>query len=231
MAGVSPELLRRIPLFGALEDAALAAIAGAASMRSYQPHAVVVRQDEPSDGVYLITAGRLSVSVSGSDGRVTTIGHMGPGEIIGEISLLDGGARSATVVSETKSVLVAVDRSLFLPLVQAHPAIAMALVSVVSARLRALTRWADETVGLSVPARLARRLLALLAECGQPTGPQRHRIGLRLSQGELGNRVGATRESVNKYLRRWERGHILEQEAGYLVIVDLPRLKAIAEDF
>jgi CRP/FNR family transcriptional regulator, cyclic AMP receptor protein len=229
VVGLDAELLARIPVFRDLPAPALASIARLARVRTYPPHAIVVQQDDPSDGVYLINAGRLSVSVAAPDGRVTTIGQMGPGEIIGEISLLDGGPRSATVTALTESQLVAVERAPFLELVQSQPSICLALVAVLAQRLRALTRWADDTVGLPVPARLAKRLIALVAESGQQTGPRRFRIGVKLSQTDLGTRVGATRESVNKHLRRWEQSHILEQEAGHLVILDVERLRAIAD--
>jgi CRP/FNR family transcriptional regulator, cyclic AMP receptor protein len=227
--GLDAELLKRIPLFRDLPAPALTSIARLARVRTYAPQAVVVQQDDPSDGVYLINAGRLSVNVAAVDGRVTIIGTMGPGEIIGEISLLDGGPRSATVIAVSESELVAVDRDAFLALVQGQPSICLALMTVLAQRLRALTRWADDTVGLPVPARLAKRLIALVAESGQQTGPRRFRIGVKLSQTDLGTRVGATRESVNKHLRRWEQSRILEQESGHLVILDVERLREIAE--
>ena len=229
LSGLDAELLRKIPLFRELPQQALESIARLARERVYEPQAVVVQQDEPSDGIYLINAGRLAVSVATGDGRVTTIGQMGPGEIIGEISLLDGGPRSATVVAISESRLVAIDREAFLMLVRNQPSISLALVSVLARRLRALTRWADDIVGLPVPARLAKRLIALVAESGQQTGPHRFRIGVKLSQTDLGTRVGATRESVNKHLRRWEQSRILEQESGHLVILDVERLREIAD--
>ena len=221
--------IRRIPLFGAFPAAAVADVARLARVRTYPPQAVVVEQDEASDGVYLIDSGRLSVSVAAPGGRVVTIGEMGAGEIIGEISLLDGGPRSATVTAVTSSRLLTVGRGPFLELLRKRPQIAVSLVSTLAQRLRALTRWADDTVGLPVSARLAKRLIALVAEAGQQTGPGRFRIALKLSQSELGTRVGATRESVNKHLRRWEQSRILEQESGHLVILDVARLRAVAE--
>ena len=229
MGGVDANLLKRIPLLRELPTAALEQLARQARVQVYAAHESVVQQDEPSAGVFLIDSGRLSVSVAAGDGRVTTIGEMSSGEIIGEISLLDGGPRSATVIALTESRLVAVERRHFLELVQQQPSVSLALISVLAQRLRALTRWADDTVGLPVSARLAKRLIALIAETGQQTGPRRFRIGVKLSQSDLGTRVGATRESVNKHLRRWEQSCILEQESGHLVILDVDRLREIAE--
>jgi CRP/FNR family cyclic AMP-dependent transcriptional regulator len=228
--GVDREDLRRIPLFRDLERAALESMAVMARVRRCAPRDVLVTQEVPADGLYLITRGRASVSVAGRDGAAVTIGELGVGEIVGEISLLDGGTASATVTALTSLDLIAVNRDGFLRLLERHPQVAISLLAVLAKRLRRLTRWADDLAALSVPSRLAKCLIALVAEHGQPVGPHRIRLGVRLSQQDLGMRIGVTRESINKHLRRWEQAGILLKEAGHLVVIDIDKLRKLADE-
>jgi CRP/FNR family cyclic AMP-dependent transcriptional regulator len=228
VSGVGGEDLRRIPLFRDLEREALESMADLARVRRCAPREVLVAQEVPADGLYLITRGRASVSVAGRDGAAVTIRELGVGEIVGEISLLDGGTASATVTALTFLDLIAINRDGFLSLLEQHPQVAISLLAVLAKRLRRLTRWADDLAALSVPSRLAKCLIALVAEHGQQVGPGRIRLGVRLSQQDLGMRIGVTRESVNKHLRRWEQARILLKEAGHLVVTDVDKLQNLA---
>jgi CRP/FNR family cyclic AMP-dependent transcriptional regulator len=228
VSGVSREDLRRIPLFRDLERGALEAMAAIARVRRCAPRDVLVTEELPADGLYLITRGRASVSIAGRDGSPVTIGELGAGEIIGEISLLDGGTASATVTALTALDLIAIDRDGFLRLLDRHPRVAVSLLPVLAQRLRRLTRWADDLAALPVPSRLAKCLMALMAEHGQQIGPRRVRLAIKLSQQDLGMRIGVTRESINKHMRRWEQAGILLREAGHLVVCDVDKLRSLA---
>jgi CRP/FNR family transcriptional regulator, cyclic AMP receptor protein len=225
VSGVEIEPLRRIPLFKTLDEEALATLAERARIRHYDPRDAIVEQDVPASAVYIIDRGRAAVSVMARDGRAVTIRELGPGEIIGEVSLLDGGPPSATVTAITRTALIAIDRASFRDLLQQRPRIAVDLLPLLASRLRRLTAWADDLAGLPLPARLAKCLLGIVSEHGQQVGPKRIRIGQKLSQQDLARRLGVTRESVNKHIRRLERNGILEQENGYLVITDIARLQ------
>ena len=229
MADVDIEFLQRIPLFRNLDAETLALLAGLARLRRCVAGEEIVRKDEPADAVYVIVKGRASVSLAARDGRVLTLRDIGEAEIIGEVSLLDGGLPSATVTAITNLELIVVSRQSFLKLVEERPKIAAALLPVLASRLRQLTAWADDLAGLPLSARVAKCLLGLLAAHGQELGPSRSRIGRRFSQEELASMVGATRESINKHLGRLERDGILAKESGHLVIVDLPRLQIEAQ--
>jgi CRP/FNR family cyclic AMP-dependent transcriptional regulator len=228
VSGVDSEDLRRIPLFRDLERGALEPMADMARVRRCAPRDVLVTQDAPAEGLYLITRGRASVSVAGRDGAAVTIGELGIGEIVGEISLLDGGTASATVTAITLLDMISISRDAFLRLLEGHPRVAVSLLAVLAKRLRRLTRWVDDLAVLPVPSRLAKCLVALVAEHGQLIGPRRIRLGIRLSQQDLGMRIGVTRESINKHLRRWERSGILFKEAGHLVVIDIDKLRDLA---
>ena len=228
MAIVETEVFRKIPLFRNLDDDTLSALAALARIRLCDAGETIVEQDLPADAVYVILNGSATVSVSTRDGRSLTLREIGRTEIIGEVSLLDGGLPSATVTAVKKTELISIDRRSFMSLVEERPKIAVALLPVLASRLRRLTAWADDLVGLPLPARVAKCLLGLLAVHGQQLGPSRIRIGERFSQEDLASMVGVTRESINKHLGRFERGGILTKESGYLVVVDSARLEAEA---
>ncbi len=200
-----------------------------AHVRRCAPREVVVTEEAPAQGLYLLTRGRAAVSVAGKDGSPVTIGELGAGEIIGEISLFDGGTASATVVAVTALELIAIDRAGFLRLLEGNPRMAILLLGVLARRLRRLTRWADDLAALPVPSRLAKCLMTLVAEHGQQVGPRRIRLGIKLSQQDLGMRIGVTRESINKHVRRWEQAGILQKESGHLVIADVDKLRTLAQ--
>jgi CRP/FNR family cyclic AMP-dependent transcriptional regulator len=229
VAIVETELLRKIPLFRSLDDDTVSALAGLARAKRCDAGETIVKQDVPAEAVYVILKGTATVSVSARDGRALTLREIGPTEIIGEVSLLDGGLPSATVTAVTKTDLISIDRQSFMRLLEERPKIAVALLPVLASRLRRLTAWADDLVGLPLSARVAKCLLGLLAVHGQQLGPSRIRIGERFSQDDLASMVGVTRESVNKHLGRFQKMGILTKEAGYLVVVDSAGLHAEAQ--
>jgi CRP/FNR family cyclic AMP-dependent transcriptional regulator len=228
LVAVGIEVLQRIPLFSNLDAVTLTALARLAYIRRCVAGEKIVQQDVPADAVYVILKGRANVSLPARDGRVLILREIGHAEIIGEVSLLDGGLPSATVTAVTAVELMAVDRQSFMNLLEERPKIAVALLPVLASRLRRLTAWADDLAGLPLPARVAKCLLGLLAAHGQELGPSRVRIGQRFSQEDLARMVGATRESINKHLGRLEREGILAKEGGFLVVVDLPKLQSEA---
>ncbi|HXJ23952.1 MAG TPA: Crp/Fnr family transcriptional regulator [Polyangia bacterium] len=228
MPAVDVAVLRMIPLFRGLDAPALKALAGLARQRRCGPGEDIVQQDTAADAVYLIVRGRASVSTIGRNGEPLVIREIGAGEIIGEVSLLDGGLRSATVKALTKTDLVGIDRAPFVQLIGDRPAIALSLLGVLATRLRLLTTYADDLAGLSLRARLAKYLFTLSTVHGQPVGPTRVRIGQKFSQEELARRLGVTRESVNKHLRQLQKDGIVVRESGHLVVMAPAKLKAAA---
>jgi len=177
----------------------------------------------------VIATGFLKASISGPTGTSTTLSIMGPNEMFGELSLLDGGPRSATVTAVTRAELLVIEREPFLKLFRSRPTVAIALVEVVARRLRRLSERSDDVTGLPVANRLAKQLLLLAESHAFRLAPTRVRLAIQLSQRELGELVGASRESVNKHLNRWKTRRLLTEDNGFLVITDLPQLRAIAE--
>ena len=223
-------LLGSVPLFAGLSQEQLATIAGLAEVRSYPGRAVVVNQGEPARALFAIVRGRLKVASCGPDGRDTVLGIMAEGEVFGEVALLDGGMRSATCTAIEPCELLVIDRAQFMELLEVSPAIAVKLLDVLAQRLRRLSQRSEDAAFLDVPSRLARSLLDLASRFGEQERARSKeiRISLKLSQQELGDLVGATRESVNKHLSEWTRQGILRVQGGRMVIADLESVRRLA---
>lgn len=223
-------LLRSIPLFEGLSADQLAKVAALAEVRKYAIRATVVSQGEPANALFVIAKGRLKVSASGTDGRDTVLGIMAEAEVFGEIALLDGGPRSATCAALEPCELISIDREQFMELLLASPGIAVKLLQVLATRLRRLSQRSEDAAFLDVPSRLARSLLDLATRFGERRRPPDSGIfiTLKLSQQELGDLVGATRESVNKHINDWMRQGILLQENGRMIISDIDSVRRLA---
>jgi CRP-like cAMP-binding protein len=229
MKRLAVEALARIPDFRRLGEQAMAELAAVARISTYLRGQTVVLQGEPGNCLFAIDTGYLKVSVLGRSGTLSTLGVMGPGDVFGEMSLLDGGPRSATVAALTRATLVTIDRGPFLELVRAVSPVGAAMFELLARRLRVVTERSDDLTVLTVGGRLAKQILLLARRHGTPVGPDRLRIGIRLSQQELGEMIGATRESVNKHLRIWEEEDVLKKEGGHLVILNLPLIESMAQ--
>lgn len=223
-------LLRSIPLFEGLSEQELKQVGSLAQVRAYAARTVVVTQGEPALALFVIVRGRLKVASSGPDGRDTVLGIMGEREVFGEVALIDGGARSATCTAVEPCELLVIERSLFLNLLQASPGISIKLLYVLAQRLRRLSQRSEDAAFLDVPSRLARSLLDLATRFGESGRPPSKaiRLTIKLSQQELGDLVGATRESVNKHLNDWTRQGILELQGGRMVINDIDSVRRLA---
>jgi CRP-like cAMP-binding protein len=214
--------------FPDLEPLHLRALARVATMRKCRPHEVVIQQNEPGDSLFIIATGFFNVTISGPDGGTRALGVMGPGEMFGELSILDGAPRSATVVAHTRGELVCIQSEPFVERLAKSPALALAVMQILARRVRRLTERCDDLVGLRVGSRLAKQLLLLADSHGLWTGTDRVRICIKLSQQELGDLVGASRESINYHLRLWENEKLLSREGGHLVVVNVPLMRTIA---
>ncbi len=229
------QLLRSIPLFAGLSDEQLGKVAALAQVRSYPIRTAVVNQGEPARALFGIVHGRLKVASCGPDGRDTVLGIMAEGEVFGEVALLDGGMRSATCTTIEPCELLVIDRQQFMDLLESTPSIAVKLLDVLALRLRRLSQRSEDAAFLDVPTRLARSLLDLATRFGerQRRPASGIYIAIKLSQQELGDLVGATRESVNKHLSDWTKQGILNVREGRLIISDMDgvrRLARVADD-
>jgi len=219
------EIVGRIPLFSALGAEERGLVAKLIRLRRYGARQVVVRQGDAGGALFLSISGYFKAVSTSKEGKDVLLSIMGPGEVFGELSVLDGQPRSATVVTLEPSVLAFIERAPLLQLLEESPSLATRLLEVLAQRLRNLTKRCETISSQDVPKRLARALISLADDHGQ-VSESGVRIPVRLSQQDLGNMVGATRESVNKQLRHWTQTGVVQRESGCVIIADLPALRA-----
>lgn len=222
-------LLRRVWLFSDLGERELACIAEVARERTCRRGEVLVRQGDSSGDLFSVVQGRLKVGSVAGDGQEVLFAVLGPGDVFGEIALLDDEPRSANVIAAEPCRLLVVSRASFRPLLHQLPALSVRLLQVMARHVRRLSARTEDAAALDVRARLAKALLALAGRFGAPGPGDSVRITLRLSQQELGRMMGATREMVNRCLREWTVQKIIRYSGGVLVIANTHRLMAITD--
>lgn len=185
---------------------------------------VLFTEGDASSRVVLLLAGRAKVSSFSEDGQETVLGFRGPGDVLGELSAIDGADHSATVtvVDEGEALVVSAPR--FVQALESEPGLAVVLLRSVVERLRASDRVRAEFVALDVTGRVALRLLELADEYGQAVDGG-VRIELALSQRELAGWVGASREAVNKSLAQLEARGLVARDHGAIVVRDREGLR------
>jgi CRP/FNR family cyclic AMP-dependent transcriptional regulator len=224
------ELLRRVPLLQSLSDGELRAIANLATRKRVRVRETVVQQSEPGTELYVLVTGHLKVVSTDPEGRDAGLGVMGPGEVFGEVALLDGGPRSATIVALDPCELLVIRREHFLRFLKESPDTAVSLLGVLAGRLRKLTERTEDIAFLRVGERLAKTIAALASSYGEKQADGSMRLQLKMSQQEMGDLVGATRESANKQIRAWEQDGLVSQDHGHLIIHDLEKLRGYREN-
>jgi CRP-like cAMP-binding protein len=222
------QALAGIWIFQGLAAEELGELAALARTRVYRARETIVEKGDAARQLYVLLRGRAKVATRGADGSDTGLNVMGPGEVFGEIGILDGQPRSATVTTLEECEMAVLEVESFRGFLAAHPGVAIKLLAVLAGRVRDLTTRLEDRTFLEVPARLAKQLLWLAENHGARSGSGAQ-IELRLSQQELGDLIGATRESVNKYLSEWTRQGMLRQARDRLEIFELDALRAIAQ--
>jgi CRP/FNR family transcriptional regulator, cyclic AMP receptor protein len=193
-----PGVLRHTGLFASVPDNDLAAIAGAARLRAFRRGQVVFTTGDPGDTLIVVLTGRVKVVVRSADGGELTLTIIGPGASLGELSVADGGPRSADAETLEECRLLFIPRQTVLDTCARVPSVAEALTGALAATLRRLTEATSDLIFLDMPRRVAKVLL------GQPRGDDGV-LRLALTQEELAHQVGSTRQSVNAALRGFEK--------------------------
>ncbi len=168
-------------------------------------------------GLLAVISGSVKISATAEDGREIVLNRIGKGEVFGEIALLDGLPRTADASALAACSLLVLDRRSFLPLLVEEPAIAVRLLEVVSRRLRRTSEQVESLTFEAPGVRLAKALFRLAGIQGAGATPQPR---VAITQRELGQIIGLSRESTNKYLREWEVAGLITLEKGACVIRD-----------
>ncbi len=190
----------------------------------------IFRKHDPGDAMIVVIEGRVKITSQSVDGREIVFNIMNPGEMFGEIAFLDGLERTADAWSLEKCKFLWLERRDFLPLLERDAKVAIGLLNVLCERIRHSTVYIEDVAFLELQARLAKKLVAFAEHYGTDDG-QGARIELSLSQSELGAMVDATREAVNRQLREWRDGGIIDVDKGVITVLDRDRLEDIADDF
>jgi CRP-like cAMP-binding protein len=221
------QLLASVPIFAGLAERELDQLLSATTTKRLAAKDVLFRKGDPGNQLYAVLKGRLKILAAGADGKEVVFGINGPGEVIGEIALMDSEPRSATVLAMEACELLTLHRRDLIPFLEKHPKVTIELAAVLAARLRNLSEHTEDALFLTLPSRLAKTLLQLSATYGQET-PDGVLIDIRLPQQDLADMVGTTRESVNKQLRSWEEEGLVKLERTRITIIEQEGLEATA---
>ena len=219
-------LIGSCSLFAGFSAGERGAISERARVRPLRAGETVFSIGSQGSQMMAVLSGTVRISVPSSSGKELLIARIQPGEIFGELSLLDGKERSADAVAETACTLALLDRRDVLSFFERNPSAWPKLVEMICQRLRNADQILAEVALLQLPTRLAKALLRVLP----PTESAAAAAKTRLSQRDLANMVGGTRESVNKCLRRWQGVGAVKISGGSIWITNRDVLEEIAEE-
>ena len=217
------EILRRAGLFQGVNPEAVEALANEFEIIDAPRGSTLFTEGEPGESLYIVLSGKIKLGRRSSDGRENLVAVMGPSDQFGELSLFDPGPRTATATVVTDARLARLPKAALQSWVRDRPEIAMQLLRVVARRLRRTNTMLADLIFVDVPGRVAKQLLQLAQRFGSIEGGQL-RVTHDLTQEELAQLVGASRETVNKALADFASRGWLRLEPRSVVIMDLERL-------
>jgi CRP/FNR family cyclic AMP-dependent transcriptional regulator len=217
------EALRRTELFGRLDDEALAQLAAACRWRTYRRGQYVWYQGDPGDALLVIGEGRVKVVFGSEGGEEAVLVTARDGEVLGEIALLDGGGRSASVVAVEPTTGLLLTRATVLEALGRHPVVLEAMLRTVGGLVRRLTEQAGDLVFLDLGGRVAKLLLRLAGDRADTADDVVLDTGL--SQSDLAAMVGATRPAVNRVLRLFAARGLISVDGQVIVLRDVAGLQ------
>lgn len=217
-------LLQRVPLFSELSGEDLEEISRVAVPRSYPKGVRVFHEGDHSDACYIVRSGDLRVTREHTDGRAIALATLGPGDIFGELAMLDGEARSASVEALTECQLLALPAADVRRLLRGSSEITVKLVFALTRRLREANERIARQSFQTVPSRVAGVLSQLTAEEAPLQG--REGVTIRMTQADLAQLAGTSRESVSRFLAVLERAGVVHVGRGRVTVLEPRRLRA-----
>jgi CRP/FNR family transcriptional regulator, cyclic AMP receptor protein len=215
--------LQRHPLFSGLPLESIERLSTYTSSRAYPRGATIFTKGDPGTSLFAVCSGTVRIAVPSRDGRDAVFNLVKGGEIFGEIAVLDGRPRTAVATAMTDCKLVVIDRRDVAGMLDSQPEIALKLIEVLCARLRYTSELVEDILFGDLSERLAKLLLRLLGG-GEPSGSH-YRI--MMTQRELGQMIGSSRESINKQLQEWKQRKWVRIERGGIIVVAPKALAAI----
>jgi CRP/FNR family cyclic AMP-dependent transcriptional regulator len=218
------ELLSRVPLFSELSPGDLDRISRVAVPRSFPAGVRVFHEGDRSDACYLVRSGDLRVTREHPDGRAIALATLGPGDLFGELAMLDGEARSASVETLSDVELLALPAADVRRLLAEHSEISVKLIAALTRRLRETNERVARQSFQTVPSRVAGVLTQLIAEEASTQGGQG--VTIRMTQADLAQLAGTSRESVSRFLATLERAGVVRVGRGRVTVIEPRRLRS-----
>ena len=216
-------LLRQAPLFAGLDDAAWTALSRHLTTRTLTRGEHLFREGDPGDALHVVADGKIKICRAATDGRENVIAILGPGDLLGELSIFDAQRRGATATAVVDCTLATLSDADFRGWLAEHPEVSLALLRALAARLRQTNEAMADLVFTDVPGRIAKTLLNLAERFGEPDGDA-VRVPHDLTQEELAQLVGASRETVNKALADFAGRGWIRVDGRAVILLDADRL-------
>jgi CRP-like cAMP-binding protein len=220
---IDQEVIRKAPLFTALDDAAAASLLANMVSVKISKGSILFAEGDEGDQLYVIAEGKLKLGTSSGDGRENLLSILGPGEMFGELSLFDPGPRTSTATVVTDAKLLSLGQEKLLPWLAENPKVALQLLARLAQRLRRTNEAVGDLVFSDVPGRVAKALIDLGERFGKKTDEGLF-VHHDLTQEELAQLVGASRETVNKALADFAGRNWLKLDGRAVLITDFERL-------
>jgi CRP-like cAMP-binding protein len=220
---IDQEVIRKAPLFTALDDAASVSLLANMVSVKISKGSVLFAEGDEGDQLYVIAEGKLKLGTSSGDGRENLLSILGPGEMFGELSLFDPGPRTSTATAVTDVKLLSLGQEKLLPWLAENPKVALQLLARLAQRLRRTNEAVGDLVFSDVPGRVAKALIDLGDRFGKKTEEGLF-VHHDLTQEELAQLVGASRETVNKALADFAGRNWLKLDGRAVLITDFERL-------
>jgi CRP-like cAMP-binding protein len=217
------EVVRRAPLFTALDEAAAVSLRASMDSVKIAKGSILFKEGDEGEHLYVIIDGKLKLGTSSGDGRENLLSILGPGEMFGELSLFDPGPRTSTATAVTDAKLLSLSHEKVIPWLKQNPEVSLQLLTRLSQRLRRTNEAVGDLVFSDVPGRVAKALIDLGDRFGKIT-PEGLLVNHDLTQEELAQLVGASRETVNKALADFAGRGWLKLDGRSVLITDVERL-------
>lgn len=221
---VTNDVLRQAPLFKGLDEEASNALESSMTEVSLRRGEILFEEGDGGDRLYVVMSGKIKLGRTSADGRENLLAILGPGQMFGELSFFDPGPRSATATAVTDAKLLSLGHSSLSPVLAEHPNVAYAMLNQLAGRLRRTNEVVGDMVFSDVPGRVSKALLDLADRFGREGDDGIH-VNHDLTQEELAQLVGASRETVNKALADFASRGWLRLEPRSVTITDIERLR------
>jgi CRP/FNR family transcriptional regulator, cyclic AMP receptor protein len=214
-------ILKMNPMFSDLGSDELQRLSNLCHTQHLGVGEVLFQKGDSGDALFGIRRGQIRIETGAADGSRLTLNFMGPGELFGEVAVLDSQSRTADAAAAEATELFVLRREDFLSFLEREPKVAIKIIQLLCQRIRWQSERMEESVLQPLPIRLARRLCALADDFGSE---------VHISQEQLGIFVGAARESVNRQLQLWRKDGILDLQRGRILLQNMNKLTAVARN-